>query len=191
MGVPLHRLSLAEYLAWENSQAERNEFWRGEVFAMVGGKRGHGRIIANLMRHLGNHLDSTPCQAFSENMKVQVAQDAVLYPDVFVTCDREFNADQIVFTVPILIIEVLSPSTQAYDRSQKFAIYRRIESLREYALIDPETRRVEIFRPGDDGLWNLLDMSDEAAIELASVDCRIALGDLFKGMESGGVGMQS
>lgn len=184
MGVPLHRLSLEEYLAWENSQTERNEFWRGEVFAMVGGKRGHGRVIANLIRHLGNHLDNTSCQAFSENMKVQVAQDAVLYPDVFVTCDREFSADQTVFTAPILVIEVLSPSTQAYDRSRKFAIYRRIESLREYGLIDPETRRVEIFRPGDDGLWNLLDMSDEAAIELASVDCRIALDDLFKGMES-------
>ena len=67
MGVPLHRLSLAEYLAWENSQAERNEFWRGEVFAVVGGKRGHGRIIANLMRHLGNHLDNTPCQVFIPN----------------------------------------------------------------------------------------------------------------------------
>ena len=190
MGVPMHKLSLAEYLAWENDQAGRNEFWRGEVFAMVGGKRGHGRVIANLMRHLGNHLDNTPCQAFSENMKVQVGQDAVLYPDVFVTCDREFSANQSVFTAPILIIEVLSPSTQAYDRSQKFAIYRQVESLREYALIDPDTRRVEVFRLGDDGLWNLLDMSDEAAAELASVNCRIALSDLFKGMESEHLGKQ-
>ncbi len=184
MGVPLHNLSLAEYFAWENDQAERHEFWRGEVFAMVGGKRGHGRVIANLIRHLGNHLDDTPCQAFSENMKVQVGQDAVLYPDVFVTCDREFSASQAVFAAPILIVEVLSPSTQAYDRSQKFAIYRQLASLREYALIDPDTRRVEVFRLGDDGLWNLLDMSDDAALELASVDCRIAVADLFKGMQS-------
>ena len=85
-------------------------------------------------------IDDTPCQAFSENMKVQVAEEAVLYPDVFVTCDREFSADQSVFTTPVLVIEVLSPSTQAYDRSKKFAMYRQLASLREYALIDPDSR---------------------------------------------------
>jgi Uma2 family endonuclease len=184
MGVPHHRLSLAEYLAWERQQTQRHEFWRGEVFAMVGGKRGHGRVVANLMRHLGNQLDGTPCQAFSENMKVQVGEDAVLYPDVFVTCDRDFSADQAVFNEPVLVIEVLSPSTQAYDRSQKFALYRRLASLREYALLDPDTRRAEVFRLGDDGLWNLLDMSDMAEVEFASVECRIRLDDVFKGMES-------
>lgn len=184
MGVPLHKISLADYLAWEDGQAGRNEFWRGEIFAMVGGKRGHGRVVANLMRHLGNHLDGSPCQVFSENMKVQVGQDAVLYPDVFVTCDREFTAEQPVFTAPVLIIEVLSPSTQAYDRSQKFAIYRQLASLQEYGLIDPQTLRVEVFRLGDDGLWNLLDMSDGPSLELASVNARIAMADLFKGMES-------
>lgn len=184
MGVPPHRLSLAAYLAWEAEQAERNEFWRGEVFAMVGAKRGHGRVIANLMRHLGNHLDGTPCQAFSENMKVQVGEQAVLYPDVFVTCDREFSASQAVFTTPILIVEVLSPSTQGYDRSKKFAIYREIDSLREYALVDPDTRRVEVYRLGDDGLWNLLDMSDGPCIELATIEARIALDAVFDGMDS-------
>lgn len=185
MGGPVQKVSLPEYLAWEDRQTGRHEFWRGEIFAIVGGKRGHGRIIANLMRHLGNHLDDTSCQAFSENMKVQVASDAVLYPDVFVTCDSEFSADQSIFTAPVLVVEVLSPSTQAYDRSQKFAIYRRIASLREYVLIDPDTRRVEVFRPGDDGLWDLLDMSDELALDLASVGLRLPLADLFKGMESG------
>jgi Uma2 family endonuclease len=184
MGAPPHRPSLAEYLAWEAEQTGRNEFWRGEVFAMVGAKRGHGRVIANLMRHLGNHLDGTPCQTFSENMKVQVRDEAVLYPDVLVTCDREFSADQAVFTAPILLIEVLSPSTQGYDRSRKFAIYRQIESLREYALVDPDTRRVEVYRLGDDGLWNLLDMSDGAFIELATIDARIALDAVFDGMGS-------
>ena len=147
MGEPLKKLSLFDYLRWEEQQSSRHEFWKGEVFAMVGGRRGHGRIVANLVRHIGNHLDEMPCQVFSENMKVQVAQDAVLYPDVFVTRDDTFRATDSVFTRPILIIEVLSPSTQAYDRSQKFALYRRIETLREYVLVDPDTRRVEVFRP--------------------------------------------
>lgn len=185
MGVPQHHMSLAEYLEWEAVQTDRNEYWRGEIFGMVGGNRGHGRVVANLMRHLGNHLDNTPCQAFSENMKVQVGEEAVLYPDVFVTCDREFDATQTLFTEPILIIEVLSPSTQGYDRSRKFAIYRRLASLREYVLIDPETRRVEAYRLGDDGLWNLLDMSDGPALELATVAAKIPLDAVFTGMESG------
>ena len=184
MGEPLHKQSIAEYLSWESEQAGRNEFWRGEVFAMVGSQRGHGRVSANLMRHLGNHLDDTPCQAFSENMKVQVGQEAVLYPDVFVTCDREFTAEQKVFTTPVLVIEVLSPSTQAYDRSKKFAMYRQIASLREYALIDPDSRRVEVFRPSEDGHWKLFDMSDGEALVLDSVGCTLGLLDVFKGMDS-------
>jgi Uma2 family endonuclease len=182
--VPLQKQSIAEYLAWESAQAGRNEFWRGEVFAMVGGKRGHGRVIANLMRHLGAHLDDTPCQAFSEGMKVQVGEEAVLYPDVFVTCDHEFTADQAVFTAPVLVVEVLSPSTQAYDRSKKFAIYRQLASLREYALIDPDSRRVEVFRPSEDGHWKLFDMSDDDELVLESIGCKVALRDVFKGMES-------
>jgi Uma2 family endonuclease len=183
MGVPLRTQSIAEYLAWESEQAGRNEFWRGEVFAMVGGKRGHGRVIANLMRHIGNHLDDTPCQVFSENMKVQVSEDAVLYPDLFVTCDRVFTSDQTVFTAPVLVVEVLSPSTQAYDRSKKFAMYRQLASLREYALIDPDSRRVEVFRPAEDGNWKLFDMSDDAAIVFASVGCTLPLLAVFKGMD--------
>jgi Uma2 family endonuclease len=104
-------MPLAEYLDWESAQAGRNEYCRGEIFALIGGNRGHGRVVANLMRHLGNILDDTPCQAFSENMKVQVGEEAVLYPDVFVTCDRVFDSKQAVFTAPVVIIEVLSPST--------------------------------------------------------------------------------
>jgi Uma2 family endonuclease len=186
MGAALHKQSISQFLTWEEAQPGRNEFWRGEVFAMVGAKRGHGRVVANLMRHLGNHLDDSPCQAFSENMKVQVAQDAVLYPDVFVTCERNFTADQAVFTEPVLIIEVLSPSTQAYDRSKKFAMYRQLTSLREYVLVDPDTKRVEVFRPPDDGHWKLFDMSDDELLVLQSVGCDIALALVFKNMDAEG-----
>lgn len=184
MGVPLHKLSLAEYMAWEAEQEGRNEFHRGEVFAMVGGRRGHGRIIANLVRHLGNHLDGTPCQVFSEGLKVQISDDTVLYPDVFVTCDKRFRSDELVVTEPVMVVEVLSPATQSYDRSQKFAFYRRLPSLREYALIDPDTRRVEVFRPAEDGHWKLFDMSDSNALSLESVGCDIELAAVFQGMDS-------
>lgn len=185
MGVALHKLSLAEFLTWEAEQDGRHEFHSGEAFAMVGGRRGHSRIIANLVRHLGNHLDGSSCQVFSEGMKVRIGDDTVVYPDVFVTCDKRYRFDEQVITAPVLVVEVLSPATQGYDRSAKFASYRRLPSLREYALIDPDTRRVEVFRPGDDEHWKLFDMSTTAALELASVDARIALSDVFQGMDSG------
>jgi Uma2 family endonuclease len=90
-----------------------------------------------------------------------------------------------VVTAPALVIEVLSPTTQGYDRSTKFAFYRRLQSLREYVLIDPDTKRVEVFRPAEDGHWKLFDMSDAPTLDLASVDGRIALRDVFQGMGSG------
>jgi Uma2 family endonuclease len=118
-------------------------------------------------------------------MKVQIGDDTVVYPDVFVTCDRAFRFDEQVITEPVLVVEVLSPATQGYDRSTKFAFYRRLKSLREYALIDPDTRRVEVFRPGDDGHWRLFDMNDGGVLDLASVGARLALYDVFQGMDSG------
>jgi Uma2 family endonuclease len=136
------KLTIEAYFAWEASQPEKHEFHRGEVFAMVGAKRIHGRVVNNIARELGVHLKGSPCQVFHEGMKVQVGDDTVLYPDVFVTCDKADLVTDQIFTAPTLVLEVLSPSTQAYDRSQKFALYRRIAALQEYILVDPETRRV-------------------------------------------------
>jgi Uma2 family endonuclease len=183
MSVPASQLTLAEFLEWENQQPDRNEFYRGEVFAMTGARRVHGRVVINLVRHLGNQLDGSPCQIFQEGMKVQIADDAVLYPDIFVTCDKADLATERIFRSPTLIVEVLSPSTQVYDRSRKFALYRRLVSLQEYILVDPDTRRVELFRRGADGLWDLHDMSDDEALVAASVGCRVRLVDIFAGID--------
>lgn len=179
------RLTLDEFLAWENQQVEKHEFHRGEMFAMVGGRRTHGRVVLNLARRLAEQLDGSPCQVFAETMKVQIADDTILYPDLFVTCDKADLATEMIFRAPTLVIEVLSPSTQGYDRSQKFALYRRLQSLQEYILVDPETRRVEGFRRGSDGLWFLHDMSQDETLVCASVDCRVGLADVFQGLESG------
>lgn len=183
MGLPQHRLTLEEYLAWEERQAERHEFHRGEVFAMVGGRRVHGQVVTNLTVALAQHLKGSRCRVFSEGMKVAPADDTILYPDVFVTCDpADLRTDQI-FRAPKLIIEVLSPATQAYDRSLKFALYRRLASLQEYALVDPDSRRAELFRLDADGRWVFHDMSETEAVELASVEIRIPMADLFDGVE--------
>ena len=151
---------------------------------MLGGRRVHGCVVANLSRALGNALQGTPCRVFAEGMKVQPADDSILYPDVFLTCDPADLRTEMIFRAPKLVIEVLSPTTQAYDRSQKFALYRRLASLQEYALVDPDTRRSEVFRIGGDGLWVLHDMSDEPGLLLASVGCEIAQATLFDGLDA-------
>ena len=184
MAVPATLMTLEEFLAWENQQPDRNEFHRGEVFAMVGARRAHGRVVSNLTRHFGNLLDGTPCQVFAEGMKVQIGTDTILYPDIFVTCDKADLATEMIFRAPTLVLEVLSPTTQAYDRSQKFALYRRIDSLQEYVLVDPDTRRIEVFRRGADGLWDLHDQSDDEALVAASIGCTVRMIDVFAGIDA-------
>jgi Uma2 family endonuclease len=183
MGLPLQRLSLEDFLAWENVQPDRHEYCRGEVFAMVGGRRSHGRVIMNLGRRLSEGLDGSPCQAFAESMKIEIADDTILYPDIFVTCDKADLATDMIFRAPTLVIEVLSPTTQANDRSQKFALYRRIASLKEYVLVDPDTRRVEAFRRNAEDQWVFHDMSQDDAMALPCLGLSVPLAQVFDGIE--------
>ena len=116
-------------------------------------------------------------------MKVQVADDTILYPDVFVTCDKADLSTEVIFRAPTLVIEVLSPATQAYDRSQKFALYRRLASLQEYILVDPESRRVEAFRRAADGSWVFHDMSQDEVTAAPSVACVVTMTQVFDGVD--------
>ncbi|MCW7537617.1 Uma2 family endonuclease [Aquabacterium sp. A7-Y] len=180
MGLPLKKVSPAEYLAWEEEQPERYEYVDGEIFAMVGGWRRHHQIVVKPVRHLDEHLEDTPCEVASETMKLRIGGDAVFYPDILVTCDPKDLARQQYCESPFLIVEVLSPSTEAYDRTRKFELYRRIASLREYVLIDPETLRIEVFRLGNDGLWALHDQSGGPSLSLQSLDFELPLRQLFR-----------
>ncbi len=186
MGLPVAKLTLTEFIDWENAQPERNEFYRGEVFAMVGAGRGHGTVVGNLMRELGARLKGTPCRPFSEGMKVQIADDTIFYPDLFVTCDRDNLRTEMIFRSPLLVIEVLSPATQAYDRNRKFALYRRLPSLREYVLIDPDTRDVQGFRRNAADEWVLHDMADAGKLQLPCIEAEVAFDDVFDGVDAVG-----
>jgi Uma2 family endonuclease len=182
--LPKLKMSLEEFLAWENAQPERHEFHQGEVFAMGGARRVHGLVVANLAREVGNRLKGSACRVFSETMKVQVAESTVLYPDIFVTRDKADLATEMIFRAPQVVVEVLSPSTQAYDRSHKFALYRRLASLREYLLVDPDSRRVESFRLGTEGQWVFHDMSDGSHLQLPSLGVEVALAEVFDGIDA-------
>ena len=181
MGLPISRMTLAEFLAWESQQDSRHEFHRGETFAMTGGSARHNRVILNLAARLADHLDGTPCQVFAESMKVQLA-DAILYPDVMVSCGKAQAGDEQTVTDPKLIIEVLSPSTKGCDKRDKFILYRGLPSLREYALIDPASREVEVFSLTAGG-WLLSDQTRSDELVLGSVDWRLPMSALFKGVE--------
>jgi Uma2 family endonuclease len=183
MGMPLKKLSLAEFLVWEDKQPERHEFYLGETFAMVGGTARHNRVILNLSSRIGDHLDGTPCQVFAENMKVEIA-DGVLYPDVMVTCGKADAGDEQSVNDPKLIIEVLSPSTRGYDKRDKFILYRTLASLCEYVLIDPSMRQVEVFTLAEGGKWLLTDQTTAGVLSLGSIDFKIPMELVFKGVES-------
>lgn len=183
MALAQPELDLQAYLAWENAQPERHEFYRGETFAMVGVRRVHGMVSGNVFIALSLALRGRPCGVFTESLKVQVADDAVFYPDVFVTCHADDLRTDMVFRHPLLIVEVLSDSTQGYDRSLKFAMYRRIAELREYVLIDPDSRSVEVFRRNERGLFELHDFTGAPELELASVQLRIPMTEVFSGVE--------
>jgi Uma2 family endonuclease len=171
----------AEFLDWETTQAEKHEYWRGEVFAMVGARRVHVMISLNVASLLKSHLRGTRCHAFMSDMQLEVeAADAVFYPDVFVSCDPSDLAADRVLRQPKVIVEVLSDSTAAFDRGAKFAAYRRLDSLQEYVLIDPDRLTVEIFRRTDSGDWLLATRDGERGLVLKSLDFEATLADVFE-----------
>jgi Uma2 family endonuclease len=145
---------------------------------MAGGTARHNRLVLNLDSRTGDHLDGTPCQVFATSMKVQIA-DAVLYPDVMVTCAKADAGDERTVTDPRLIIEVLSPGTKGYHQRDKFILYRTLASLREYVLVDPAKRQVEVFTLAPAGAWLTADQSRASVLSLYSIDCKLPMESVF------------
>lgn len=176
--------SAADYLVWESERIEKSEFYHGEVFAMSGASRRHVTVSGNLFSSLDQALEGTPCRPYMADMKLRVLEDeAYFYPDVFVTCDpADHRADQFM-SAPTLVVEVLSPSTAAFDRGDKFAAYRRIPSLREFVLIDPEKQTIELYRRGDDDTWALHDIAAGEPLPLGSLEIEIGWGRIFRNLD--------
>ena len=137
------QFSAEDYLAWEPTQLDRHEFVDGDVFAMAGAEDRHVTVAGNIYMALRQHLSGSPCRTYMSDMRLQVAAaNSYFYPDVLVTCSALDLASPLVKTEPKLIVEVLSPSTAAFDRGNKFSHYRSLASLEEYALIDLDGLRV-------------------------------------------------
>jgi Uma2 family endonuclease len=180
-------LSVAAYLAAEREASYKSEYVLGEVFAMAGGSYDHGAIAANLIASLARLLSGGPCNAVGSDVRIQAGESgAFYYPDFSITCGEPvFRPDgrRDTVTNPIVVIEVLSPSTEASDRGVKFAWYRRIASLQEYILVAQDAPRVEIFRRTDLG-WLMADFEGLRAVaSLVSIDCAIPLADIYRRVE--------
>jgi Uma2 family endonuclease len=180
--LPIATFSGSDYLAWETAQAERHMYVRGEVFSMAGGTAEHNLVAGDTFATLRLYLKGSPCKVFIGDMRLHIeAADCYYYPDVVVTCASVDTSNPKITTLSAakLVIEVLSPSTSAFDRGDKFADYRKLDTLEEYVLIDPEKRSVDVFRKGGDGLW-VLHPSNSAApsVSFASVGWAGTLSDL-------------
>ncbi len=179
---PVVRMSYAEYLELERNRQTKYEYLRGQVLAMAGGTLEHSRLASRISHLIRAGVGDRPCETFTSDAKIRVdATDLTTYPDVAVICGRleRSSVDAEAATNPVVLVEVLSDSTEAYDRGEKFAHYRRIASLREYLLVSQREPRLELFRRTRTGSWELVDAGSGGAVELESVGARLAVDDVF------------
>ena len=176
------RHTAEEYLALEREAEYKSEYVNGHIVAMSGASRRHNIVAGNISREISTQLRGRPCESYISDMRVRVSETGLYtYPDVVAVCgDIRFADDQNdTLLNPTLIVEVLSSSTEAYDRGDKFAHYRRLESLQDYLLVSQETARVEHYvRQGEK--WVLSEASALTdMVQLASIQCNLALEDIY------------
>ena len=176
-----------QYLDLERHTEIRHEFLDGTVYAMSGASRAHSAICFNLAVVIGSQLRGTPCTGYSSDMKVR-SGDASLYayPDLTIVCGEPIVHDDHgdVLLNPVVIFEVLSRSTEAYDRGEKFERYKTIETLTDYVLVSQDRARLEHFSRQPDGTWSPAEVSGlDASLDLASIDCRLPLAEVYDRVE--------
>ncbi len=180
-------LTPAEYLALERQSETKSDYWNGEVYALAGTSRAHGLIVANLTFSLVGQLKKRPCEVYPGDMRVKAAAHAAYtYPDVVVVCGRpEFeDSERDTLLNPTVLIEVLSPSTEAYDRGAKFEAYRSLPSLADYLLVAQDRAVVELYTRQADDRWLLTTFTGlEAVVQIESIGCELRLADLYDKVE--------
>jgi Uma2 family endonuclease len=179
---PVEHMTYAEYVARERTGTTKHEYLRGDVTAMAGGTPEHAALAASFARLLGNALEGKPCRVFSADLRIRVsATDLTTYPDLSVVCGKlETDAvDTDAVTNPVILVEVLSDSSEAYDRGAKAAHYRRIASLREYVLVSQHEPVVEVHRRNEQGHFAIFEYRLEDDVELTSVGAKLSVRALY------------
>ncbi|MDM8546689.1 Uma2 family endonuclease [Candidatus Venteria ishoeyi] len=172
------------YLAWEEQSNHKHEFFQGEIFAMSGGSFNHARLSVNILSSLSQSLRGKPCQPMNSDMRIQTPTGLDTYPDVSVFCgEPELSDQQRTLLNPVVIFEILSPSTRDYDRGDKFASYRSITTLHDYILVDSENIRVEHFRRADNKEWVLHEYNEtKSSLFLPIMNTDLTLLEIYQGI---------
>ncbi len=182
------RMTVAEYLAFEETATDRHEFHDGEVLAMSGGTARHSLIAANVNGEVRQRLKGSPCRVLESNMRVTTRSNSrFVYPDGLVVCGTfEFHPQdrgETTLTNPRVVFEVLSPSTEAYDRGEKFNHYRRIESFEEYILVSQRRPLIESFHRQADGAWSIQSWEGlDAVARIRCVEIDLPLAEVYAGV---------
>ena len=183
---PVSKLTEEQYLAIERAAEYKSEFLDGVMYAMSGGSLRHSGLASNLIGELHAKLQGSQCQVFTSDLRVRVSNRMYAYPDVSAVCAKPLLADdqKDVLLNPIVIIEVLSPSTEQYDRGVKFHLYRTIESLQEYILVDQDKIMVEQYTRGDEGTWILRDhRNPDDELKMDSIHAVLPLRRIYDGVD--------
>jgi Uma2 family endonuclease len=189
----LPRFTPEEYFAWEEQQEVKHEYFDGEVFAMSGGTVNHGRIGGRIFSLIDDHLiESDRCIALNSDVKIKIqASEKYVYPDASATCDERDRQTTQFISHPSLIVEVLSPSTEAYDsstktlcdRGKKFKLYQRSIALTEYVLVSAEEIEIEVFRKNDRDKWEVTNYVSGDVVELESINLTFLIDRVYRGIE--------
>ena len=181
---PLNLITVEEYLDLEQDAEIRHEYVAGQIYAMTGSSREHNLIATNLVSMLRPHLRGGSCRAFVSDMKVEIQTrsqraDFFYYPDVVVTCDPQ-DRERYFLTSPCLVIEILSPSTQATDKREKRINYQSLDSLQEYVLVSQDEIKVEIYRRDKNNNWTVETLGKDDDLTLDSVGLTLTMADIYE-----------
>jgi Uma2 family endonuclease len=179
--APLRKASYEEYLALERGSETKHEYVNGEIYAMAGGTPEHGRLAAKVARLVGNALAKRPCEVFSSDVRIRVeATGRATYPDLSIVCSKIVRSaqDPDAITNPIVLIEVLSPSTEMDDRGNKWAHYRRLPSLECYVLVSQEERSIETYRR-EGRRWIYESFGPGEVATIAGADATLSVDELY------------
>ncbi len=176
-------MSGEEYLAFERASDEKHEYRNGQIVAMSGARRSHNVISTNISGLLWQHLKGKSCETYAGDMRVYLpSEDLYAYPDVVVVCGEPEFQDEVFDTLlnPVVLVEILSETTEAYDRGDKSHSYRKIASLREYLLVSQNQMQIEKYTKHGDGFWMLTDVSGpEGEVPLESIECTLRLSEIY------------
>jgi Uma2 family endonuclease len=179
------KLTVEEYLRFENESQEKHEFFEGEIFAMAGASTRHNFIFSSLFGELAFHLKGKPCKPFGGDLRIHIPENTLFtYPDISIICNdiKTSQVDLDTAILPTVIIEILSSSTRNYDHGGKFKLYRDIPSLKEFILIDSESIGVEAYRINKQGKWELEEYkSIEDKLTILSIDFLLPLKEIYEG----------